>query len=101
MQHHSLSLIVQINTHEYVYYAFIIHAILNIHSFYRGAVGAMLVYDIANRRTFENIERWLKELRDCADPNIVIMLVGNKCELQHLRAVPRDEAIEFASECSS
>lgn len=42
--------------------------------------------------TFENVERWLKELRDHADPNIVIMLVGNKSDLRHLRSVQTDEA---------
>jgi GTPase SAR1 family protein len=46
--------------------------------------------------TFENVERWLKELRDHADANIVIMLVGNKSDLRHLRAVPTDEARAFA-----
>lgn len=44
----------------------------------RGAVGALLVYDISKQLTFDNVERWLKELRDHADSNIVIMLVGNK-----------------------
>ena len=42
------------------------------------------------------MERWLKELRDFADSNIVIMLVGNKRDLWHLRAVPTDEAKAFA-----
>ena len=65
-------------------------------SYYRGAVGALLVYDIAKHLTYENVERWLKELRDHADSNIVIMLVGNKSDLRHLRAVPTDEAKAFA-----
>lgn len=64
--------------------------------YYRGAVGALLVYDIAKHLTYENVERWLKELRDHADSNIVIMLVGNKSDLRHLRAVPTDEARAFA-----
>ena len=64
--------------------------------YYRGAVGALLVYDIAKHLTYENVERWLKELRDHADQNIVIMLVGNKSDLRHLRAVPTDEAKAFA-----
>ena len=68
------------------------------HSYYRGAVGALLVYDIAKHLTYENVERWLKELRDHADSNIVIMLVGNKCDLRHLRAVPTDEAKGFAGQ---
>ena len=65
-------------------------------SYYRGAVGALLVYDIAKHLTYENVERWLKELRDHADANIVIMLVGNKCDLRHLRAVPTEEAKVYA-----
>ena len=48
--------------------------------------------------TFENVQRWLKELRDHADSNIVIMLVGNKSDLRHLRAVPTEEAKAFADE---
>ena len=40
----------------------------------------------------ENVERWLKELRDYADSNIVIMLVGNKSDLRHLRSVQTDDA---------
>ena len=65
-------------------------------AYYRGAVGALLVYDIAKHATYENVERWLKELRDHADQNIVIMLVGNKSDLRHLRAVPVEEARAFA-----
>uniref|UniRef100_A0A3P8NTB7 Ras-related protein Rab-25 n=1 Tax=Astatotilapia calliptera TaxID=8154 RepID=A0A3P8NTB7_ASTCA len=65
-------------------------------AYYRGAVGALLVYDIAKHLTYENVDRWLKELRDHADNNIVIMLVGNKSDLRHLRAVPTDEARAFA-----
>lgn len=65
-------------------------------AYYRGAVGALLVYDIAKHLTYENVERWLKELRDHADSNIVIMLVGNKSDLKHLRAVPTEEAKSFA-----
>ncbi|KAG2175669.1 hypothetical protein INT43_001316 [Umbelopsis isabellina] len=67
-------------------------------AYYRGAVGALLVYDIAKHSTYENVTRWLKELRDHADSNIVIMLVGNKSDLRHLRAVPTDEAKQFAAD---
>lgn len=64
-------------------------------AYYRGAVGALLVYDITKQATFDNAERWLKELRDHADANIVIMLVGNKSDLRHLRSVPTEEAQAF------
>ncbi|KAJ3223487.1 Ras- protein Rab-11B [Clydaea vesicula] len=46
-------------------------------AYYRGAVGALLVYDIAKHPSYENVNRWLKELRDHADSNIVIMLVAD------------------------
>jgi len=67
-------------------------------AYYRGAVGALLVYDIAKHATYVNVTRWLKELRDHADSNIVIMLVGNKSDLKHLRAVPTEEAKSFSVE---
>jgi len=67
-------------------------------AYYRGAVGALLVYDIAKHATYVHVTRWLKELRDHADSNIVIMLVGNKSDLKHLRAVPTDEAKSFSTE---
>jgi len=70
-------------------------------AYYRGAVGALLVYDISKHQTYENVTRWLKELRDHADSNIVIMLVGNKSDLRHLRAVPTEEAKSFAGELMS
>ena len=64
--------------------------------YYRGALGALLVYDMTKHFTYENVERWLRELRDHADENIVMMLVGNKSDLKHLRAVPVDEAKSYA-----
>ncbi|CAH1440388.1 unnamed protein product [Lactuca virosa] len=65
-------------------------------AYYRGAVGALLVYDVTRYPTFENVERWLKELRDHTDPNIVVMLIGNKSDLRHLVAVQTDDAKSFA-----
>jgi Ras-related protein Rab-11A len=65
-------------------------------AYYRGAVGAMLVYDITKRQTFDHVAKWLEELRGHADKNIVIMLVGNKSDLGSLRAVPTEDAKEFA-----
>ncbi|KIJ24145.1 hypothetical protein M422DRAFT_39281 [Sphaerobolus stellatus SS14] len=67
-------------------------------AYYRHAVGAVFVYDITKRATYVNVARWLKELRHHADANIIIMLVGNKSDLKHLRAVPTEEAKSFAAE---
>ncbi|KAI3900412.1 hypothetical protein MKW92_011377 [Papaver armeniacum] len=65
-------------------------------AYYRGAVGALLVYDVTRHVTFENIERWLKELREHTDPNIVVMLIGNKADLRHLVAVSSEDGTSFA-----
>jgi len=67
-------------------------------AYYRGAVGALLVYDITKRSSYENVPRWLKELREHADDQIVIMLVGNKRDLRNNREVTTDEAKQFAEE---
>ncbi|KAL1535572.1 Ras-related protein Rab2BV [Salvia divinorum] len=65
-------------------------------AYYRGAVGALVVYDLTKRQSFDNVQRWLRELRDHADSNIVIMLAGNKSDLNHLRAVAEHDAQLFA-----
>ncbi|VVB09807.1 unnamed protein product [Arabis nemorensis] len=65
-------------------------------AYYRGAVGAMLVYDMTKRETFDHIPRWLEELRAHADKNIVIILIGNKSDLEDQRAIPTEDAKEFA-----
>lgn len=56
----------------------------------------MLVYDMTKRESFEHIPRWLGELRAHADKNIVIILIGNKTDLEHQRSVPVEDAKEFA-----
>lgn len=48
---------------------------------YRKALGALIVYDITRRKTFENVQVWLNELHNQAEANICIMLVGNKLDL--------------------
>lgn len=65
-------------------------------AYYRGALGAMLVYDITKRQTFDHIPRWLEELRGHADKNLVIILIGNKSDLEDQREVPTEDAKEFA-----
>ena len=64
--------------------------------FYRGSVGALLVYDITKYETFTSIEKWLKELKEHSDKDMILMLVGNKSDLKHLRAVSTEEAASFA-----
>uniref|UniRef100_A0A914DIM1 Uncharacterized protein n=1 Tax=Acrobeloides nanus TaxID=290746 RepID=A0A914DIM1_9BILA len=67
--------------------------------YYRGAYGAILVYDITNHNTFQSLQYWLEEIRSRSNnPDVVLMLIGNKCDLKKLRAVPTDEARRFAEE---
>ena len=65
-------------------------------AYYRCALGALIVYDITNRDSFESCENWLRELRTHADPSIVPMLVGNKCDLRHKQSVDVEDAKYFA-----
>jgi hypothetical protein len=66
--------------------------------YYRGAQGALLVYDITRRKTFENCTTWLKEIRNFAAEDIPCVLVGNKCDLRHLRDVSIEEGKAVAEE---
>eukprot|EP01018_Ginkgo_biloba_P032876 Gb_37243 [translate_table: standard] len=65
-------------------------------AYYRGAVGALVVYDISRRQTFQNIARWLEELRMHSDASIVTMLVGNKCDLKDAREVSINDGTALA-----
>jgi Ras family len=67
-------------------------------SYYRGAAGALLVYDVTRRETFEHVLSWLEDCRSHSSTDMVIMLVGNKCDLDHRREVPREEGEAFAKE---
>uniref|UniRef100_K3YMW5 Uncharacterized protein n=3 Tax=Setaria TaxID=4554 RepID=K3YMW5_SETIT len=65
-------------------------------AYYRGAFGALLVYDISRRSTFENVGRWLQELNTHSDTTVAKMLVGNKCDLDNIREVPVEEGKALA-----
>lgn len=55
-----------------------------------------MVYDISKSSTFDNLDKWLQELRHHAEGNIVIMLAGNKSDLRHKRAVSTEDAMAYA-----
>jgi Ras-related protein Rab-2A len=67
-------------------------------SYYRGAAGAILVYDITRRDTFDHLGRWLDEARQHTISSMVIMLVGNKCDQDSKRVVSFKEGEEFAKQ---
>eukprot|EP00916_Digyalum_oweni_P022886 GHVL01037935.1.p1 GENE.GHVL01037935.1~~GHVL01037935.1.p1 ORF type:complete len:197 (-),score=26.27 GHVL01037935.1:173-763(-) len=63
-------------------------------AFYRGAKGALLCFDLSDRNSFNSLDDWLSTLRENADPDVCIVLVGTKCDLP--RRVEADDAIAFA-----
>ncbi|AYV82032.1 MAG: hypothetical protein Homavirus3_10 [Homavirus sp.] len=65
-------------------------------AYFRGAVGALLIYDISKGTTFKSVTKWITELKENAASNIVIMLVGNKTDLDHLREVSTEEGYDFS-----
>ncbi|KAH9592408.1 Ras- protein Rab-2A, variant 2 [Schistosoma haematobium] len=66
-------------------------------SYYRGAAGALLVYDIT-RETFTHLTTWLEDARQHSSSNMVIMLIGNKSDLESRRDVQKEEGEAFARE---
>ncbi|KAK8875871.1 Ras- protein Rab-4A [Tritrichomonas musculus] len=68
--------------------------------YYRGSAGAFLVFDITNRDTFDNIGRWLQDIKDVARSDVVTLLIGNKSDKADQRQVSTEEAQEFAQKNS-
>ena len=67
-------------------------------AYYQGALGALIVYDITRRNTFENVENWLSDLKKCADNKVSIILLGNKNDLEEEREVKTEEGELFAKD---
>eukprot|EP00331_Platyophrya_macrostoma_P020890 CAMPEP_0176475896 /NCGR_PEP_ID=MMETSP0127-20121128/43854_1 /TAXON_ID=938130 /ORGANISM="Platyophrya macrostoma, Strain WH" /LENGTH=149 /DNA_ID=CAMNT_0017871529 /DNA_START=208 /DNA_END=654 /DNA_ORIENTATION=+ len=65
-------------------------------SYYRGSIGALLVYDISRRETFENLAKWLDETKNYANENMITILIGNKSDLTNEREVSYEEGEKFA-----
>lgn len=66
-------------------------------TYYKGAIGALLVYDITRRETFEHIAKWLNEVKTNGSKDICCILVGNKKDLEEKRQVQTDEGKAFAT----
>jgi Ras-related protein Rab-1A len=65
-------------------------------SYYRGANGFIVVYDINNRESFNNVEKWMGEIRRYADKYVSILLVGNVNDLESSKVISYDEGKELA-----
>ena len=69
-------------------------------SYYRGSIGALLVYDITKRSSFENLQKWLEEMKENAYSKMQIILIGNKVDLESERQVSTEEGETFAKKHS-
>lgn len=67
-------------------------------SYYRGAAGAVLVYDITSRASFANLDRWIQDARALASEHLVLVLVGNKKDREDDREVEYAEGERWAQE---
>ena len=67
-------------------------------AYYKGAKGAFIVYDITRKLTFDNIDKWVTDLKTNGDKNISIILIGNKSDLEDKREVEKEEGIKKSEE---
>ncbi|XP_055522268.1 ras-related protein Rab-13-like, partial [Leucoraja erinacea] len=67
-------------------------------AYYRGAMGIILVYDITDEKSFENIQNWMKSIKENASATVERMLLGNKCDMENKRKVPKDKAEKLAKD---
>lgn len=64
--------------------------------YYRGAAAAIIVYDITVEQSFASVKSWVRELKQYAEPDIVLAIAGNKCDLEDLREILFKDAMEYA-----
>ncbi|XP_050730366.1 ras-related protein Rab-8A-like isoform X2 [Eriocheir sinensis] len=67
-------------------------------AYYRGAMGIMLVYDITNEKSFDNIKNWIRNIEEHASADVEKMILGNKCDVNDKRQVSRDRGEQLAIE---
>ena len=65
-------------------------------TYYKGAKGAFIVYDITRKETFDSVDRWANDLKTECDKNITIILIGNKNDLENQRQVTKEQGEEKA-----
>nr|XP_033779469.1 ras-related protein Rab-13 [Geotrypetes seraphini] len=67
-------------------------------AYYRGAMGIILVYDITDEKSYENIQNWMKSIKENASAGVERLLLGNKCDIENKRKVPMERAEKLAKE---
>ena len=66
-------------------------------SYYKGANGILVVYDITNKETFKGLTSWLIEIEKNSSKDVYKLLIGNKADLEEKRDIKKEEGQEFAS----
>ena len=67
-------------------------------NYFKGAHGIILLYDITTQSSFDNVSKWIKQIKEDASEKVVIILVGNKIDLEHKRAIPTEEGEKIAED---
>ena len=67
-------------------------------AYYKNATGAILVYDLTKKDTFNNIKNWLNDVKEYADNDLTAIMIGNKCDLVDERMVTTDDGLDFAKQ---
>lgn len=65
-------------------------------AYYRGAMGIMLVYDITNEKSFDNIRNWIRNIEEHASADVEKMILGNKCDVNDKRQVSKERGEKLA-----
>ena len=68
-------------------------------NYYKGANGIILIYDVTNKQTFENVKNWITQIKEEANQNVIIYLAGNKIDMdEELKLVPTEDGQQMADE---
>ena len=65
-------------------------------AYYKGSKGAFVVYDITRKETFESVDKWINDLKSSGDPKLIIIIIGNKCDLEEKREILKEQGEEKA-----
>ncbi|KFM79160.1 ras-related protein Rab-8A-like [Stegodyphus dumicola] len=68
-------------------------------AYYRGAMGILVMYDVTNMDSFNHLSYWFRNVEENASPDVVKVLVGNKCDSSNLRVVDTDQGRKIAESC--
>ena len=66
-------------------------------AYYKGSKGAFVVYDITRKETFDSVDKWINDLKMSGDPKLIIIIIGNKCDLEEKREILKEQGEEKAN----